>query len=298
MKLNIKTDIFRAQPDPYIFEYENRFFLYVTGKKGVEMYYSNELLGEWEYGGIVCAVEEGENYWAPCVIKIKNKFYMYFSYCCPDECLCVAEADSPDGPFRFVRKMLNEFSIDPHVVKKNEGLYMFYAKDNLTDKRMGTRIFMEKMLDPYTLSGNAREVISPTMDEEIFIRNKYGDGRDWHTIEGPFYFEDNGYHYLMYSGACFGNDTYHVGYAVAEGDNMDNLVFKKYPDNENFCPLLFKNEFEEGTGHNSVIRYNGVYYVFYHGRDIGISGDPEYTRTARVCTMKAENGRLSVERIK
>ena len=298
MKLKIKGEL-RAQPDPYIFEDNGLFYLYVTGKKAVEMYRTEDIFGEWKYMGAVCHIENGENYWAPCVIKIGEKYFMYFSYSCPEECMCVAVSDSAEGPFVFKRKMLNEFSIDAHVVENETGLYMFYAKDNLEDSRMGTRIYVDKMLDPYTLKGEPVEVIRPTLDEEIFMKNKYGDGRNWHTIEGPFYFREGAYHYLMYSGACYQNDSYHIGYAYAKSEENDltKLNFIKRTDEIGFSPLLFKNEFEEGTGHNSLINYNNNYYILYHGRDIGCAGDPENNRTARICKLKVENNFLTAERM-
>lgn len=213
--------------------------------------------------------------------------------------MCVAVADSPSGPFIFKRKMLDEFSIDAHVVENETGLYMFYAKDNLEDERMGTRVYVDKMLDPYTFAGNPKEVIRPTLDEEIFMKNKYGDGRDWHTIEGPFYFKEGDYHYIIYSGACYQNESYHLGYSYAKSDENDltKLNFIKRTDEVGFSPLLFKNEYEEGTGHNSLIKYKNEYYILYHGRDVGIDDSQKDRRTARICRLKANGTSLKAERI-
>ncbi|HBF15199.1 MAG TPA: hypothetical protein DDW30_05885 [Clostridiales bacterium] len=50
MKLKIKES-FRTQPDPYIFEDNGNFYLYVTGKYAVEMYRAKDPFGEWVYCG-------------------------------------------------------------------------------------------------------------------------------------------------------------------------------------------------------------------------------------------------------
>jgi GH43 family beta-xylosidase len=72
----------------------------------------------------------------------------------------------------------------------------------------------------------------------------------------------------MYSGNSYRNDSYFVGYAIADGDVQDlrDLVFKKYPNDYEYHPILSKNEICQGTGHNSVIKTKGKYYIVYHGR--------------------------------
>ena len=69
-------------------------------------------------------------------------------------------------------------------------------------------------------------------------------------------------------------------------------------DKGGFNPVLIKNEFEEGTGHHSVIKYKGQYYAIYHGRDIKPNDDSPYTeeRTARVCKLHVSEGKITAER--
>ena len=57
---------------------------------------------------------------------------------------------------------------------------------------------------------------------------------------------------------------------------------------------MIRNDFEEGTGHHSVIRYQGEYYAVYHGRDID-AGTGEQ-RTARICKLRFSNGTITAER--
>ncbi len=301
MKLNFLSKG-RTQPDPYVFENDGKFYMYVTALSGVEAYSAEDIFGEWKFEGVVCTVDGWEDYWAPCIFKHGGKFYLYFS-CQTKECfqyLHVASADNPLGPFTNPKTLYERFSIDAHVVETKEGIFLFYAEDNVETDRIGTRLFVDKLIDPYTPANLKKEIVPPTFDEEIFQRNRYGDGRDWHTVEGPFWFYEDGYHYLMYSGGCYQNDTYHIGYASAKSDNMnlDQVEYIKATDNGKFCPVIIKNDIEEGTGHHSVIKYKGEYYAVYHGRDIKAAANDEYAeeRTARICKLIVKNGKITAVR--
>ena len=293
----------KAQPDPFIFEDGGRFYLYVTAGQGVEAYTAEDLFGQWHFQGIVCSVKDRKNYWAPCIIRYHGKYYLYFS-CEGEGCfqfLHVAVADSPLGPFTDARQLYNRFTIDAHVVQTEQGLYLFYAEDNTVPERCGTRVFVDKLLDPVTPANICKEIITPSFDEEIFRRNRWNDGRDWHTLEGPFWFREGSWQYLMYSGGCYMNDTYHIGYAAAKTTETDLTAvdFVKHTSDGHFCPVLIKNDQEEGTGHHSVIQYKGEYYAIYHGRDISAGESEGYreARTARICKLLVKDGSITAQRL-
>ena len=65
-----------------------------------------------------------------------------------------------------------------------------------------------------------------------------------------------------------------------------------------FDPVMIKNDFEEGSGHHSVIKYKGQYYAVYHGRDYacGTREDFAEARTARVCRLHVQDGIITAER--
>ncbi len=307
MKLNFITKN-KTQPDPYVFEDGGKFYMYVTSLAGVEAYSSDDLFGEWKFEGIVCTVDGRHDYWAPCIMKYENKFYLYFSCEAIDrpqtpDCLqflYVASANSPLGPFTNPKMLYDRFTIDAHVVETSKGLFLFYAEDNVDTDRVGTRLFIDKLIDPYTPANLKIEILSPSFDEEIFQRNRFGDGRDWHTLEGGFWFEEDGWQYLMYSGGCFENDTYHIGYASAKStdDDLTKIKFEKATKDGGFCPVIIKNEVEEGTGHHSVIKYKGDWYAVYHARDIKEKKNEVYVeeRTARICKLIVKDGKISAER--
>ena len=302
MKLiDYKAGQHNTQPDPFILKgNDGRFYIYATGATGVHAYVSDTLAGEYEYIGIVFSAPGKKEYWAPSVTLIGDKYYMYVSFVNEDsddaheQTMHVAASDSPRGPFTDPRPIIAPFSIDSHVVSTASGLFIFYSTNDYDAERAGTYIAVDKMSDPYTCVGNPKKILAATLDEEIFMRNRFKEGQHWHTLEGAFYFEKDGYHYVIYSGNCYESEYYYLGYAVAKTTETDltKIDFVKYPDPDTYMPLISANDFEAGTGHNSVIEVDGEYYCIYHGRDI--PPDPRLgaaeSRTARICRLKVEGG--------
>ena len=71
----------------------------------------------------------------------------------------------------------------------------------------------------------------------------------------------------------------------------------EHADNKDICDEALKlaNEFEEGTGHHSMIKYKGQWYAIYHARDIeddGLAGD---RRNARICKLHVNDGIITSE---
>ncbi len=304
MKLNFGENRVRSQPDPFIFEDGGRFYLYVTAGTGVEAYSADTPLGLWNFEGVVASVPDGHAYWAPCIIKIGDTYWLYFSCDTPGtfENLHVMQAKAPLGPFGSPVRLFDRFSIDAHVVETPAGLFLWYAEDNrqAENGRIGTRVYVDRLLDPVTPARCPKEAVIPTFDEEIFRRNRFGDGRDWHTIEGAFWFREGDWQYVMYSGACYENDTYHIGYAAAKSreDDLTKVDFVKHTKDGAFDPVMIKNGFEEGVGHHSVLKWRGEYYAVYHGRDLRPGNDAETAerRTARICRLHVKDGIITAER--
>ena len=301
--MKLKFDVSDSfQADPFIFEDGGRLYLYVTGLKGVEAYSAEDVFGVWKYEGVVTRFKRGEDFWAPAVIKYAGMYYMYVSCNVGEnfQFLHAARSASPLGPFEDEKCLYDHFSIDAHVVETADGLFLWFAQNNTECNRIGTRVYVDRLLDPYTPENCPREVIVPSFDEEIFERSRFEEGEDWHTIEGPFWFREGDWQYVMYSGGCFENDTYHVGYAAAKSDEEDlkKVEFIKAENGGAFSPVLIKNEFEEGTGHHSVIKYRGEYYAIYHGRDYCERESDEYVeaRTARICRLTVRDGRITAQR--
>ena len=290
-----------SQPDPYMIKDGDRYYMYTTGGW---CFSSNQLKTGWEFLGKCLDVSGQKNIWAPAVIKIDGEYFMYYSSIKESEnddhkqTLRVAVSKKAEGSFKEVRKILPPFSIDALVVKNDKGLFIFYSANDYESVRPGTYIACDKMLDPYTVEGNPKAVVVPSIDEEIFMRNRFAPGQDWHTIEGAFYFYHEGIHFLMYSGACYQNPTYFIGYSIAYGEehtDLRKLEWKKYPSSNEYHPLMKSCDKAEGVGHNSVVFDGGKCYVVYHGRTPGVdNSDGLDHRIARLDEMAINKEHLSV----
>ena len=166
-----------SQADPFIFEANGKFYVYATGRNGVALYRADDLFGEWKSLGICASVPGKIEFWAPSVIELDGKYYMYVSFMNEGETdthlqtMHVLTADSPEGPFGNAKKLIEPFSIDSHVVKNAAGLFIFYSTNDYEAERAGTYIVVDKMTDPFTVEGKPVAVVRPTLDEEIFRRD-------------------------------------------------------------------------------------------------------------------------------
>lgn len=307
--LNVDKNHYIGQADPYILKANGKYYIYTTGHDGIYAYESSDLFSGWKFKGMVLTDGVHDSWWAPSVIELDGKFYMYNSFedydCTPDKgghrgAMHVSVADNPLGPFEVKCRLLEPFSIDSHIVKNEAGLFLFYTTNRFEGDRIGSYIVVDKMIDPFTVEGNPVPVVVPTLDEDIYRRDRYKKGEHWHTIEGAFYFKEGDWQYVMYSGNCFEEPTYYIGYARAKTDETDlrKIKFEKYPDDNTYSPVLAANEFEEGTGHHSMIKEDGQWYAIYHARDYedGLDASAFDARNARICKLNVNDGVITAER--
>ncbi len=290
-----------GQPDPYVIFSRGKYYLYATGAEGVAVYESEDL-SDFIYRGTALSVTGQKEYWAPCVVEDDEKYYMYYSSMSTDtddvhmQRLKVAVSADPLGKFEYVCDLLPPFSIDAHVVKNGAGeRFLFYSLNDYDAARAGTYIAVDRMPTSFSVARKPVAAVVPTLNEEIFQRNRFKAGQHWHTVEGAFYFFADGTHFLMYSGNCYQKPEYYIGYATAKGsadDDLTKVKFKKYPDELTYAPLLSKSADEEGTGHNSIITAGDKRYIVYHARDIDIKTG-EDNRTARIRTLEVNGGKLN-----
>lgn len=271
-------------PDPFVIRYRNLYYCYATDKNGVLVSTSTDMV-RWVSHGYCYTENNRKNFWAPSVILINGIFYMYFSnmpQCENDthtEIMRVAVSKNPLGPFEKKAELFDTFAIDSQVVVGDDNqLYMLYADNQacgLSNLRPGTSVMIDRMVSPYKREGSPKPLILPTMDEEIFARNRFGDGRDWHTVEGATYFTFRDKGFITYSANAYEHEDYFVGYSVAtlpkvpSDRHIDKLSWVKQCNNGHFDPLIIRSDKVEGTGHNSIVKApNGVDdWVVYHGRD-------------------------------
>ena len=269
----------QTNPDPFILSYRGRYYCYASDAGGVNISTSDDLV-HWTYHGFAMTEPGQQEYWAPCALYHDGWFYLYYStapagvFDCHQECLRVARSRDPIGGFEMVRVLYDTFTLDAHVVRDAGGdLWLFYSTNEYMgcdENAAGTVILVDHLLDPVTPEGNPRPVTLPSIAQEIYEENRFGDGRDWHTIEGAFYLEHQGHAYVMYSANAFVRENYFVGYSTAQKDDIiGQLHWKKHPDEDRYEPLVRRNSIVEGTGHNSVAKAPNLVddWIVYHGRN-------------------------------
>jgi GH43 family beta-xylosidase len=293
-------------PDPFLLEYRGRYYCYATGENGVSVSESDDLV-LWRRIGFAFVEKGRHQYWAPSVILINGTFYMYVSNMpagsedAHQEVLRVAISESPTGPFKMIRELFDVFAIDSQVFRMPDGrLYLIYADNQahgLDIARPGTSVMADVLVTPLKRADDPKAVIVPSLDREIFERNRFGDGRDWYTVEGGTFFTKRDHAFVTYSGNAFEHEDYFVGYAQAtlsldarnKAESMkqvhfNELKWKKKLSCGEAIPILQKNAFVEGTGHNSVIPAPNEIddWIVYHGRSTSKARVREEQRTMRI----------------
>jgi GH43 family beta-xylosidase len=268
-----------TNPDPFVTRYRGRYYCVASDHRGVRMSRSDDLVS-WHTIGLVLSETDRCEYWAPCLARIDGRFYIYYSSRPEgsddphEEALHVASSDSIEGPYVVEHRFFDTFAIDPHVVRDPAGDWvMFYSTNEptgLESEVAGTSILVDRLLTPTQLEGRPVAVVVPSIDEEIFERNRFGSDRDWYTIEGASYFSHHGRAFLTYSGNAYVGEDYFIGYSSADSDGaVVDHSWKKHPSELDHEPLVRRNSVVEGTGHNSVVSAPNLVddWIVYHGRD-------------------------------
>jgi beta-xylosidase len=287
--------------DPCVLKVGSKYYLYGTSVAniGFKVWESNNLVNWEEKGFSFSKFEEGNewgqgDFWAPEVIKYKNKYYMIYSARASDGHLKIALAESlsPIGPFLNTKAPLFDdgFSnIDGHIFVDSDGTpYLFYVRDcseNIINGNHISQIYVQKMSeDLLTLEGKPILVVEPSQDWE-------GLKEDWQWNEGPFVIKENGTYYLLYSANYFASPEYSIGYATA-----DNPMGPWIKSKDN--PILSKDLSigVSGPGHCSVTNSpdSSELFIVYHSHAFPKS--PSGIRVLNIDRIYFdENGELKVK---
>jgi len=299
------VDPLPTNPDPFVLRHRGRYYCFSSGHDGIGVSVSDDLV-TWRRLGTALTQDGRCEFWAPCVARIDGTFYLYFSSRAAgsgdphDEQLHVAASARIEGPYTVVRRLSDRFVIDPHVVRDPGGdWFMFYSTNEPTGldrANVGTSVLVDRMTAPTVLGGSPRAVILPSIEEEIFERDRFGAGRDWYTIEGAAYFTHHGRGFLTYSGNAYTRPDYFIGYATAEVDGpIGALTWRKHPNDLEYAPLVRRSEHVEGTGHNSVVVAPNLVdrWIVYHGRDAAVPIlEGVEQRVMRIDPLLVSGGRL------
>ena len=224
--------------------------------------FSSENLTEWIDHGVIVSqnkvnwVDSGSySMWAPDCIERNGKYYFYFPASDRTKdfngrkpfSIGVAIADKPEGPFVPQPESIKGIiGIDPNVfIDKDGQAYLYYS--------LG-RIMVAKLKDNMLeLAADPREV-----------KDLPSKG----LKEGPWLFERNGIYYMTYPHVE--NTIERLEYAI--GDNpmgpfrVTGVIMDESPMN---C----------WTNHQSIMEYNGQWYLFYHQNALS----PKFDKNRSIC---------------
>lgn len=213
-------------------------------------------LGTWAREGLT---------WAPEVMKVGGQWRVY--YTARDkrkdkQCIGVASADNPRGPFRdaspepLVCQIALGGTIDANPFRDADGkLYLYYKNDGNSVGKPST-IWGHRMSDDGTaLVGQAAPLIR--------------DDKPWEhkLVEAPTMVRTSAGHRLLYSAAFFGwNDgqrlsPYATGYALCKSalgpcEKADQPILNSFNDGKLGCL--------SGPGHTSVFQAAGRAFLAFH----------------------------------
>lgn len=243
--------------DPYVLKYNGTYYLYGTGGNDGIRVYTSDNLATWSKA---CGATDGyalhkDNvwgdfwFWAPEVYRINNKFYMFYS---AQERICVAESDSPLGPFvqteankRPLHADIQE--IDSHLFRDDDGkMYLYFVR--FTD---GNEIWVAE------LNEDLHSIKENTLAHCIGVTQNW-EKSEGKVNEGPFVLKHKGLYYLTFSANDYRSPNYGVGYAISENPYGP---WTKYAGN----PILTGNDVIQGVGHHSFVQVtDSSQYIVYH----------------------------------
>jgi GH43 family beta-xylosidase len=279
--------------DPFVLRHEGRYHLYGTNAGDGFKSWASTNLTNWEPLGYAYQRTPdtwgGKTYWAPEVVRYRNRFYMVFS-CQPAGAekfsarICVAVSDQPEGPFEDLHCPLFDtgFSaIDGHIfVDSDNQPYIYYARVGVTGDpsrgELATHLYGKIYAAPLKedLSGLAGEpVLCLTADKEW----EESTTRRSRAVEGPFVFNREGCYHMTYSAGHYADPNYGIGYATADSP-LGPWTKSAYNPIVSKLPSIGVS----GPGHNSItLSPDGTeMFMVYHAH-----ADPEHPSGVRTVNI-------------
>jgi arabinoxylan arabinofuranohydrolase len=267
----------RYSADPNALVYDGRVYVYCSDDEHNRGSYalpdytliSSDDMVNWTDHGIIFKAARDTTWatraFAPACIERNGKFYLYF----PDggDAIGVAVADRPEGPFvdtlnrpLITKTMPNcqvEWCFDPCVFIDNGQAYLVFGGGKNEQSPIGKNFRIIKLND---------DMIS-TRGEAVTLDTPG-------SFEGPFVHSHDGNYYLSYPE----RKGHHIGYIMSSNPMFTDAEYKGIVLRN---PMLDgKNINGNNNSHESIVQFEGEWYMFYHDRRI--SGGKPYFRNVCV----------------
>jgi len=278
-------------PDPHVIRVaDGTYYGYATngGTTNLPVIRSVDLVG-WERIGdgmpaLPAWAQPNFGYtWAPGVIEIDGSFVLFFVARDKEadrQCIGVARADAPDGPFvdGAAKPLICQVdlggSIDPYPFRDTDGqLYLYWKNDgNCCARPVG--LWVQPLRpDGMALTGKPAELLRRDQPWEIPL------------IENPAMVRDGNSYYLFYSANRWDSLDYAIGYATCESATGPCAK----PQRE---PLVQYTEKVFGPGGQAFFTDAADnLWMVYHAWKAPDVGYPAGSRSLRIDPVRFENGK-------
>ncbi len=280
--------------DPYLVTENGKYYVTATcDGKGYDIYSSDDL-SDWNKEGRIFSSSSTEGWvrsslWQPQIVKGNDgKYYLY--YCGNNDNnslrIGVAVSDTITGPYKdALDHPLLPYgiaTIDPNLFADDDGrMYLYFSRDcseNVVDGYHTSQLYCVEMEDYTHIKEGPDPVLVSTPSQEWEFRS--GDYR-WN--EGPDILKHDGKYYLFYSGGCYADETYAIGYAVSDSPMGP---FEKYDMN----PVIASTDKVSGPGNNSYFKTldGKELYTCYHTHTIKLIGGGNRKVTIDRCGFRED----------
>lgn len=296
-------------PDPHVINVDGTYYAYATtgGGKNLQAATSEDLV-EWEmltdplpelaaWSGLTPLFSDTPHQatWAPAAAQVDDSFILYYTTPAlemerpdgrPSQCIGVAVADDPAGPFvdeseaPIVCQSDLGGSIDSTYFRDEDGAQYLVWKNDGNCCGIETRFYIQELSpDGLTVIGEPTDM--GVANDTIWERS---------VIEAPTLIARDGTYYLFFSGNDFASAAYAVGYATSED------VLGPYEDAEE-NPILKTERPAGGPGHQSVLEdEDGDLWMTYHAWDVSRIGYQNGGRRSMwIDPLVIEDGTASVQ---
>ena len=224
------------------------FYIYSTSNCGT-VWYSKDFRN-WKHRVLnwpTCTNKKCQ--WAPCIRKVGNFYYLYYSL---DSQIYAAKSASPFGPFE------NMLPNDAPFIKDKQ----YFSP---TIHSIDADLFIDDDGRAYLYWGSgwnfknglcAAAELNPDMCSfKTAPKNITPEG----YFEGPHILKRNGKYYLMYSDGVYTDNTYCLKYSVSDSP-LGPFVYGK----NNPILITDKSKNIYGPGHHYTAKIGDKYYIIYH----------------------------------
>ncbi|MCU1536768.1 MAG: glycoside hydrolase family 43 [Humibacillus sp.] len=222
--------------------------------------------------------------WAPETHRFGDRWVLYYTTMAPDpaiQCIGVAVADNPAGPYRdtsskpLVCEQDQGGSIDASPFVAKDGTAYLYWKNDGNAVGVDTWISVQRLsADGTRLEGSPKRLVRQDLPWEGQL------------VEAPFVWERDGVFHLFYSANDYGSDKYAVGHATSSSPTG--------PFTKDAEPVLVSSAVAAGPGHCALFEKDGRVLMVFHAWAPDAIGSEVPGRTMWLSEVTFDGQKVSV----